>query len=79
MGLSFDAEVQALQAAAAVATRSREGAHEAILQAFRSHIHAAGPGPSEALLQSYARLLLVERALEKELGFARDLAAQASG
>lgn len=79
MDLSFDAEVQALQAAAAVATRSREGAHEAILQAFRGHVHAGGPGPSEDLLQSYARLLLVERALEKELGLARDLAVQVSG
>jgi hypothetical protein len=68
MDASIDAEVTALRAAARTATHVRELAQARIVEAFREFLCGAGQGPTESDLQSFARLALVERALEKHLG-----------
>ncbi|MGO4392567.1 hypothetical protein AB4Z46_14565 [Variovorax sp. M-6] len=75
MNASFDAEVSTLRHAAATATDTRHLAQERIVAAFRQQLQGEGPGPSDADLQSFARLVLVENALLKELGAAVVLAA----
>ena len=67
MDASLDEELSALEAASSTATRARELAQNRIVSAFRSQLEGAGPGPSDADVQSFARLALVERALRKEL------------
>lgn len=44
--------------------------------AFKKQLEQSGPGPSDADLQSFARLALVEDALRKELGCAVTLAEE---
>ncbi|MDM0107579.1 hypothetical protein QTH97_21705 [Variovorax sp. J22R24] len=68
--------MNALESAAATASRAREMAHERIVLAFRNQLQRQGPGPSDADLQSFARLALVERALHKEFGHATALAEE---
>lgn len=75
MDTSFDAEVNTLRRAAASATDTRHLAQERIVAAFRQQLQGEGPGPTDADLQSFARLVLVENALLKELGAAVVLAA----
>lgn len=70
MDPSFDAEVNTLRRAAASATDTRHLAQERIVVAFRQQLQGEGPGPTDADLQSFARLVLVENALLKELGAA---------
>ncbi|WP_157731201.1 hypothetical protein [Variovorax sp. HW608] len=67
MDVSLDEELTALEACSTTATRARELAQNRIVSAFRSQLEGAGPGPSDAQVQSFARLALVERALQKEL------------
>ena len=67
MDVLLDEELTALEAASATATQARELAQNRIVLAFRSQLEGAGPGPSDADVQSFARLALVERALRKEL------------
>ncbi|MDM0014170.1 hypothetical protein QTH87_17160 [Variovorax sp. J22P168] len=76
MDRSFDAEVATLRSVAATASGTRLLAHERIVGAFREQLQGAGPGPSEAELESFARLVVVERALMKELGTAVVMAAR---
>ncbi|MDM0075224.1 hypothetical protein QTH90_12570 [Variovorax sp. J2P1-59] len=76
MNLAFDAEVRALELAAATARRSREQAHDRIVLAFRDQLQRLGPGPSDDDLQSFARLALVEQALRTEFGRAVVLAEE---
>ena len=64
---SLDEELTALETATTTATRARERAHDRIVIAFRSQLEGAGPGPSDADVQCFARLALVEKALQKEL------------
>lgn len=67
MDVSWDEELTALEAASDTATRARELAQERIVLAFRSQLEGVGPGPSDADLQCFARLALVEKALQKEV------------
>ncbi|SEB12618.1 hypothetical protein [Variovorax sp. YR216] len=71
MDVSLDEELTALEAARTTATQARELAQDRIVRAFRSQLEGTGPGPSDADVQCFARLALVEKALQKELrGFA---------
>lgn len=67
MDVALDEELTALEAARATATRARELAQDRIVRAFRSQLEGAGPGPSDADVQSFARFALVEKALQKEV------------
>lgn len=67
MDVSFNAEVAALRAAASTSTQVREMAQERIVNAFRQFLDGTGTGPTDADLQSFARLALVERALQSHL------------
>jgi len=67
MDVLLDEELTALEAASTTATQARELAQNRIVRAFRSQLEGAGPGPSDADVQSFARLALVERALRKQL------------
>jgi hypothetical protein len=73
---AFDAEVRALKSAAATARLGREMVHDRIVLAFRDQLQRQGPGPTDADLQSFARLALVERTLHKEFGRAVALAEE---
>jgi len=67
MDASLDEELTALEAASSTATRARECAQDRIVLAFRSQLEGVGPGPSDADVQCFARLALVEKALQKQL------------
>lgn len=67
MDAALDEELTALEAVRATATRSRELAQDRIVRAFRSQLEGAGSGPSDAEVQSFARFVLVEKALQKEV------------
>lgn len=73
MDASFAEELTALEAAAATATCARELAHDRLVSAFRAQLDGDGSGPSDAEVESFARLALVERALQKELRLAGEL------
>ena len=73
MDASFDAEVSTLRTVAATASGTRALAHERIVCEFRKQLQGEGPGPTEADLQCFARLVLVETALLEELGVAERL------
>jgi hypothetical protein len=73
MDASFDAEVSTLRTVAATATDTRGLAHHRIVTEFRKQLQGEGPGPTDADLQSFARLVLVETALLEELGAAERL------
>ena len=77
MSMSSSAEVQALRAAAEMATQAREDAQQCIVLAFRAQLQALGPGPADADLRRFARLVQVERALQWEFGCALALAVLA--
>lgn len=66
MDVLLDEELTALEAATTKASQARELAQDRIVLAFRSQLEGAGPGPSDADVQCFARLALVERALQKE-------------
>lgn len=68
MDAAYDAEIAALRAAASTATHMRELAQQRIVVAFRAEVQGMGPGPTDADLQSFARLTLVEESLHKHLG-----------
>ena len=68
MDAPLTAEVAALQAATSTATQVRGLAQDRIVQAFGDHLRGLGAGPTEDDLQSFARLALVEAALQKHLG-----------
>ena len=76
MILRFDDEVLAVEAAATTASRAREFAQQRIVLAFRQQLEDLGPGPTDADIQSFARLALVEKALQKELDCAHVLAEE---
>ncbi len=73
MDVSLDEELTALEAASTSATRARELAQDRIVLAFRAQLEGAGPGPSDADVQCFARLALVEKAFRKELRIAAQL------
>lgn len=70
MDASFDAEVSTLRLVAATASDTRALAHARIVSEFRKQLQGEGPGPTEADLQSLARLVLVETALLQQLDVA---------
>ena len=66
MDVSFDGDVASGEALATVATRARELAEQRIVAAFRTYLHEHGPGPTDSDLQIFAKLAVVEHALQRD-------------
>jgi hypothetical protein len=64
MDVSFDGDLNSDQELAHTATHARELAQQRIVMAFRAYVHGQGPGPTDSELQIFAKLAVVEHALQ---------------
>ena len=66
MDVSFDGDVASGEALVTAATRARELAEQKIVAAFRIYLCEHGPGPTDSDLQIFAKLAVVEHALQRD-------------
>ena len=66
MDVSFDGDIASGEALAIAATRARELAEQKIVVAFRTYLYEHGPGPTDSDLKIFAKLAVVEHALQRD-------------
>lgn len=64
MDVSFDGDLPSGLDLAHTATHARRLAEQRIVAAFRAYVHGQGPGPTDSELQIFAKLAVVEHALQ---------------